>query len=188
MWGPPFARELSLKKSADSFLRFRLALLHCVLLLFPLSTTFVFIHGFLFYFIWQRWGSLDQPICWCVCLWRLYRKSWLTYTDGTGRPGELCYDFSISNDLTQMLNFPTRIHDRGSRNPALLDLFPLTLLFVLQWLSLHWKILIMLTQFPLDFQKLKTGCHVSSHSLWLFSCWLGWSSWSFERCSMGGYH
>ena len=100
-----------------------------------------------------------------VCLWRLYRKSWLTYTDGTGRPGELCYDFSISNDLTQMLNFPTRIHDRGSRNPALLDLFPLTLLFVLQWLSLHWKILIMLTQFPLDFQKLKTGCHVSSHSL-----------------------
>ena len=73
--------------------------------------------------------------------------------------------FFISNDLTQMLNFLTRIHDRDSRSPALLDLFPLTLLFVLQWLSLHWKILMLLTQFPLDFQKLKTGCHVSSHSL-----------------------
>ena len=23
--------------------------------------------------------------------------------------------------------------------------------------------------------------------LWLFSCWLGQSLWSFERCSMGGY-
>ena len=34
-----------------------------VLLLFPLSITFAFLHGFWFYFIWHRWGSLDQPIC-----------------------------------------------------------------------------------------------------------------------------
>ena len=25
------------------------------------------------------------------------------------------------------------------------------------------------------------------HSLLLFLCWLWWSMWSFERCSMGGY-
>ena len=31
------------------------------------------------------------------------------------------------------------------------------------------------------------GCPVSSHSLWLFSCSLGWTSWSFERSSIGGY-
>ena len=33
------------------------------------------------------------------------------------------YNFSISNDLTQMVNFPTRILDCGSHSPALLDLF-----------------------------------------------------------------
>ena len=43
-----------------------------VLLLFPLSNTFlVVIHGFWFYFILHRLGSLDQPIYWCVCLWGL---------------------------------------------------------------------------------------------------------------------
>ena len=39
------------------------------------------------------------------------------------RPGELCYNFSISNDLIQMVNFPTRIPDCDSHSPALLDLF-----------------------------------------------------------------
>ena len=34
-----------------------------------------------------------------------------------------CYNFSISNDLTQMVNFPTRIPDCDSHSPALLDLF-----------------------------------------------------------------
>ena len=50
-------------------------------------------------------------------------KDWLTYSGGTDRPGEVCYDFSISNDLTQIANFPTRILDCGSHSPALLDLF-----------------------------------------------------------------
>ena len=38
-------------------------------------------------------------------------------------PGELCNNFSISDDLTQMVNFPTRIPDCDSHSPALLDLF-----------------------------------------------------------------
>ena len=50
-------------------------------------------------------------------------KDWLTYSGETDRPGELCYTFSISNDLTQMVNFPTRIPDCNSHSPALLDLF-----------------------------------------------------------------
>ena len=53
----------------------------------------------------------------------VYHKDWLTYSGGTGRPGELCYNFSISNDLTQMVNFPTQIPDCDSHSPALLDLF-----------------------------------------------------------------
>ena len=53
----------------------------------------------------------------------VHHKDWLTYSGGTDRPGELCYNFSISNDLTQMVNFPTQIPDCDSHSPALLDLF-----------------------------------------------------------------
>ena len=42
----------------------------------------------------------------------VHHKDWLTYSGGTDRPGELCYDFSISNDLTQIVN---------SHSHALLD-------------------------------------------------------------------
>ena len=30
----------------------------------------------------------------------VHHNDWLTYSGGTDRPGELCYNFSISNDLT----------------------------------------------------------------------------------------
>ena len=50
-------------------------------------------------------------------------KDWLTYSGGTGRSGELCYNFSISNDLTQTVNFPTWIPDCDSHSLALLNLF-----------------------------------------------------------------
>ena len=53
----------------------------------------------------------------------VHHKDWLTYSSGTDRPGELCYNFSISNDLIQMVNFPTRIPDCDSQSPTLLDLF-----------------------------------------------------------------
>ena len=53
----------------------------------------------------------------------VHHKDWLTYTGGTNRRGEVCYNFFISNDLTQMVNFPTRIPDCDSHSPALLDLF-----------------------------------------------------------------
>ena len=54
----------------------------------------------------------------------VHHKDWLTYSGGTDRPGELCYNFSIPNDLTEMVNFPTRIPDCDSQSPpALLDFF-----------------------------------------------------------------
>ena len=53
----------------------------------------------------------------------VHHKDWLTYSGGTERPGELCYNFSISNDLTQIFNFPTWIPDCDSHSPALLGLF-----------------------------------------------------------------
>ena len=53
----------------------------------------------------------------------VHHKGWLTYSGGTDEPGELCYNFPIANDLTQIVDFPTRITDCDSHNPALLDLF-----------------------------------------------------------------
>ena len=46
-----------------------------------------------------------------------------SYSDGTDRLAELCYNCSISNNLTQRVNFPTLIPDCDSYSPALLDLF-----------------------------------------------------------------
>ena len=62
----------------------------------------------------------------------------LTYSGGTDKPGELFYNFSISNDIRQMVNFPSQIHDCDSHTPAFFYyFFLLMLVFVLQWLSLH---------------------------------------------------
>ena len=54
---------------------------------------------------------------------KVHHKDMLTYSVGTDRSGELCYNFSIPNDLTQMVNFPTQIPDCDFHCPALLGLF-----------------------------------------------------------------
>ena len=73
----------------------------------------------------------------------------------------------ISYDLTQIVKFPTQIPDCHSHSLAVLDFFfLLTLVFVLQWLSLYLEILIMLLpQFPLTFHHIHRGWPVSLH--WL---------------------
>ena len=53
----------------------------------------------------------------------IHHKDWLTYSGEADQPAELCYNFSISNDLTQMVNIPTRIPDCDSHSPTLLDFF-----------------------------------------------------------------
>ena len=64
----------------------------------------------------------------------VHHYDWLTYSGGTDRSCELCYNFSISNGLTQMVNFPTRIPGFLTVLLCWIDLFLLTLVFVLQWL------------------------------------------------------
>ena len=49
------------------------------------------------------------------------------------------HNFSILSDFTQIVNFATWIPDCDSHSPAPLDLFLLTLVFDLQWLSYIWK-------------------------------------------------
>ena len=53
----------------------------------------------------------------------IHHKDWLTYSSGPDRPGELCYNFYILNDLTRIVNFPTQIPDCDSHSPALLAFF-----------------------------------------------------------------
>ena len=125
--GLAFARDLSLENSADSYLRFRLALLHSVSYVFfvyrspssSLCTVFDSISS-----------NMDEVLSinpsanvFVFGDFNVHHKDWLTYSGGTDRPGELCSNFSISNDLTQIVNFPTRIPDCDSCSPALLDLF-----------------------------------------------------------------
>ena len=127
--GLPFARDLSLENSADSYLCFRLTLLHSVSILLY------------FFFLYRSpsslctvFDSISSNIDEVLSInpfanvfvfgdFNVHHKDWLTNSGGTDRPGELCYNSSISNDLTQIVNFPTRIPDCDSHSPALLDLF-----------------------------------------------------------------
>ena len=49
----------------------------------------------------------------------VHHKDWLTYSGEVDRPCELYYNFSVSNDLTQVVNFPTQILDCESHSPGL---------------------------------------------------------------------
>ena len=124
--GLPFLWNLSLENSADSYLCFRLALLHSVSYFFFLYRSPSSLHT-----VFDSISSnidevlLINPSASVFVFWdfNVHHKDWLTYSGGTDRPGELCYNFSISNDLTQIVKFPTRIPDCDSHSPALLDLF-----------------------------------------------------------------
>ena len=98
----------------------------------------------------------------------VHHKDWLTYSGGTDQPGELCYNFSISNDLTQMVNFPTQIPDCDSHSPSLFGFFISsdtgicsTMAFPPLGISDH-----AVASVSIDFpSKFTTGYPVSSHSL-----------------------
>ena len=124
-WRTPFWADLSLQNSADSYLCFRLALLHSVFYFFFLfwwpsssfSTVFDSVSSKI-----DEVLSINLPANVFV-FGDVHLKDWFTYSGGTDRSCELCYNFSISNDLTQKVNFPTRIPDCDSQSPALLDSF-----------------------------------------------------------------
>ena len=159
----PFARELSLANSADSFLCFWLALLKSV-------SYFCFLYRLPYSALCMVFDSISSNIDEALSInsptnvfvfgdFNIHHKDWLTYSGGTDWLGELCYNFSISNDLTQIVNASTRISDCDYHCPALLDyFFLLTLIFVLQWLSLYWEVLnMLLSQFLLTFQQIHNG-------------------------------
>ena len=125
--GLTFARDLSLENSADSYLCFRLALLHSVSYFFSLyqspSSSLCTVFDSISSNINEILSMNPSANIFVFGDFNAHHKDWLTYSGGTDRPAELCYSFSISNDLTQMVNFPTWIPDCDSHRPALLDLF-----------------------------------------------------------------
>ena len=125
--GLPFAWDLSLENSADSYLCFQMALLHLV-------SYFFFLYRSSSLSLCTVFDSISSNIDEVISTnppanvfvfgdFNVHYMDWLTYIRGADRSGELCYNFSISNDLTQMVNFPTRIPDCDSHSLALLDLF-----------------------------------------------------------------
>ena len=127
-----------------------------VLLLFPLSITF-----FSFDSTSSSIGevlSINPSAVFVFGDFNVHHKDWLTYSGETDRPGEFCYKFSISNDLTQMVNVPTRIPDSDSHSLALLDLF----------ISSDASICSTMAFLPLgnsDHVVSVSRCPISSHSL-----------------------
>ena len=123
--GLPFARDLSLENSADSYLCFRLALLHSV-------SYFFFLYQSPSLSLCMVFDSISSSIDEVLSInpsahvfvfgdFNVHHKDWLTYSGRTVQPGELCHNFSVSNDLTQMVNFPTGIPDYDSHRPVLLN-------------------------------------------------------------------
>ena len=80
-------------------------------------------------------------------------RDWLTNYGESGRPDELCYNFLSQMTLLSLLTFLLRsLTVILIVMLSLVYLFLLVLVFVLQWFSIHWKILIMwLSQLPLTF-------------------------------------
>ena len=118
--GLPLARDLSLENSEDSYLCFRLALLHSV-------SYFFFLYRLPYLSLCTAFDSVSFNIDEVLSIntsanvfifgdFNVHHKDWLTYYDGTDRSRELCYNVSISNNLTQMVNFPTRIPDCDSQS------------------------------------------------------------------------
>ena len=161
--GLPFSRDLSLENSTDSYLPFRLALRHSVSYLFILyrllSSSLCTVFDSISSNIDEVLSISPSANVFVFGDFNVHHKDWLTYSRGTDRPGEICYNFSFSNDLTQMVNFPTWTPDCDSHSPAFLDLLPLDARICSRissycCLSFHGL-----------FNKLKMGCPVSSHSL-----------------------
>ena len=102
--GLPFAQDLSLENSADSYLCFQLALLHSV-------SYFFFLYRSPSSSLCIVFDSISSNIDEVLLInpsanvfvfgdFNIHHKDRLTYSSGTDRSGELCYNFIISNNLT----------------------------------------------------------------------------------------
>ena len=108
--GLPFAQDLSLENSVGPYLCFQLALLHSVSYLFFLYRLSSLSLCMVFDSISSNIGEVlsINPSA-NVFAFRDFNvhQDWLIYSGGTDRSGELCYSFSMPDNLNEMVNFPT---------------------------------------------------------------------------------
>ena len=123
----PIAREYTLEDEKESFMCFRLALLH--------TTTYIF-------FLYRSPSSsscsvieavssnidkalIHQPSAnIMVCGdFNAHNTEWLSHSRAIDVAGVSCFEFALAHDITQIVDFPTRIPDRDDHQPYLLDLF-----------------------------------------------------------------
>ena len=91
---------------------------------------------------------------------------WLTYSSGTDRSGRLRFNFPISNDLTQMINFPPRMPDSDSQGPTVSFISSDTIIFSTATFPSLGNSDHVVVQFPwITFE----------FSFWLFPYWSEWS-------------
>ena len=92
--GLPFACDLSLENSADSYLCFQLALLHSVSYFFFLYRPPSLLLFTLFDSISSNTDKVlsINPSANVFGNVNIHHKDWLTYSSGTDRPAELCYN------------------------------------------------------------------------------------------------
>ena len=95
--GLSIARDLSLENSADSYLCFRLALIHsvpyfCFLYQSP-SSSLCTVFDFILSNIDQVLSINSSANMFVFGDFNVHHKNWLAYSGGTDRPGELCYNF-----------------------------------------------------------------------------------------------
>ena len=97
--GLSFARDSSLENCADSYLRFRLALLHSV-------SYFFFLYRSLSSSLWTVFDSVSSNIDKVLSInpsanvfvfggLNVHQKDWFTYSGETDRLAELCYNVAI---------------------------------------------------------------------------------------------
>ena len=158
--GLPFTQDLSLENSADSNLFFWLPLLHSV-------SYFFFLYQSPSLSLWTIFYSISSNIDEVLSInpsantfifgyFKIHHKDWLSYSGGTNRLVN-CYlrptfsdsEFSYSDpklSLSQYCSF------------GFITIL-LTIVFVSQWLSLHWEIMMFLSQFPLTCQTHNNCMH-----------------------------
>ena len=123
----PIARALDFETPDKSYMCLRLSLLQCTSYLFflyrsPSSDDCTLLDDISFHID----GILQQHPSSNVFVFgdfNAHHSDWLSHSDGTNLAGERCFNFALSQDLTQLVNFPTRIPDNLDHNAHLLDLF-----------------------------------------------------------------
>ena len=153
----PFAQDLSLENSLDSYLRFLRALLYAVPYFFflcrsPSSLLYTVYHSISFNI--DQVLSINPPAnAYVFGDFHVHHKDWPNYSGRTDRQVNSVIIFIISNDLTKKVNFPPWTPNCDSHIPGPLDLCLFADARICSAMTLPpLEILIMLLpQFPLPF-------------------------------------